>query len=87
MLYCNEKTLSFYSLGFQSDDLKRDYRGIRLEAVHFRGVDNMHTKDVFKYFEDFGPGGVEWIDDSSCKIDINSFTYESLTGSSPMKMK
>ena len=56
-----------YSLGFQSEDLHRDHRGIRVEAIHFRGVNNMHTKDVFKYFQEFGPGGVEWIDDASCK--------------------
>jgi hypothetical protein len=40
-----------------------DHRGIRLEAIHFRGLTNMNTKDVFSYFQEFGPRGVEWIDD------------------------
>ena len=25
-------------------------------------VEEMGTKDVFKYFQEFGPGSVEWID-------------------------
>lgn len=61
-------SVGIFSLGFHADDLKRDHRGIRLEAVHFRGVDNMHTQDIFKYFQEFGPGNVEWIDDASCKF-------------------
>jgi hypothetical protein len=56
----------FYSFGFRSEDLHRDHRGIRLEAIHFRGLTNMNTKDVFSYFQEFGPRGVEWIDDMSC---------------------
>jgi len=31
-------------------------------------VDDMSTKDVFSYFNDFAPGSVEWIDDSSCNV-------------------
>ncbi len=47
--------------------LKKDERGMRMEAVHMRGVDNMSTEEVFAYFKQFSPGSVEWIDDSSCK--------------------
>jgi len=32
------------------------------------GTDNMHTKDVLKYFIEYGPSHVEWINDSSCNI-------------------
>lgn len=39
----------------------------RLDAILIHGVDDMSTKDVFAYFNDFAPGSVEWIDDSSCK--------------------
>ena len=39
----------------------------RLDAILVHGVDDMSTKDVFSYFNDFAPGSVEWIDDSSCK--------------------
>ena len=42
-------------------------RGIRCEAVHVRGVDEMSTNDVFNYFKEFCASEVEWIDDSSCK--------------------
>ena len=27
----------------------------------------MNTKDVFNYFQEFAAGGIEWIDDESCK--------------------
>lgn len=39
----------------------------RLDAIHLYGVDNMSTKDIFLYFDNYGPGSVEWIDDASCK--------------------
>ncbi|CAC5399828.1 unnamed protein product [Mytilus coruscus] len=59
---------AFETFGFRAEYIRRDHRGIRLEAVHFRGVNDLHTKDIFKYFGEFGPGGVEWIDDASCNV-------------------
>ena len=57
------------SLGIRLEDLeRRDERGIRLEAIHIRGVSEMNTKEVFNYFQEFAAGGIEWIDDESCKI-------------------
>ena len=47
----------------------RSERGVRLDAIHVRGVDNMCTADVFHYFQDFEPEVVEWIDDMSCKSE------------------
>ncbi len=38
----------------------------RPEAIHLYGVDLMSTKDVLKYFTEYGPHSVEWINDSSC---------------------
>jgi hypothetical protein len=32
-----------------------------------RGTENMNTKDIFKYFEDYVPASIEWINDISCK--------------------
>ncbi|XP_041349495.1 nuclear cap-binding protein subunit 3-like [Gigantopelta aegis] len=61
-------TALYTSLGIKEGDLHKDERGIRLEAIHLRGTDNMSTQDVFKYFGDFAPGAVEWIDDSSCNV-------------------
>ncbi|XP_015762406.1 PREDICTED: nuclear cap-binding protein subunit 3-like [Acropora digitifera] len=40
----------------------------RLDAIHVFGVDNMSTKDIFLYFDNYGPGSVEWIDDSCCNV-------------------
>ena len=42
----------------------------RLDAILIHGVDEMSTKDIFAYFNDFAPGSVEWIDDSSCKCNM-----------------
>ena len=42
----------------------------RLDAILIHGVDEMSTKDIFAYFNDFAPGSVEWIDDSSCKCSM-----------------
>ena len=54
------------SLGIDEQSLEENRRGIRLEAVHCRGVEDMKTPDVFQYFTDFKPRNVEWIDDVSC---------------------
>ena len=57
-----------FSLGLKAEDLsQRDERGIRLDAIHLRGVNEMNTKDVFNYFKEFAAGSCEWIDDESCK--------------------
>ncbi len=38
----------------------------RLDTLHLFGVDVMSTGDVLRYFTEFGPTYVEWINDSSC---------------------
>lgn len=43
-----------------------DEHGIRLNAVHIRGVNDMSTKQVFEYFAEFAPKAIEWVDDASC---------------------
>ncbi|XP_052832553.1 nuclear cap-binding protein subunit 3 isoform X3 [Octopus bimaculoides] len=58
----------YASLGIREEDLHKDERGIRLETVHVRGVQDMSTKDVFHYFQEFAPSTVEWIEDSSCNV-------------------
>ena len=58
--------LLYHSLGVSENETSE--RGIRLEAVHIRGLDDMNTKDVFDYFRDYSPGRIEWIDDSSCNV-------------------
>ncbi|XP_064612360.1 nuclear cap-binding protein subunit 3-like isoform X2 [Liolophura sinensis] len=57
----------YKSLGMKAND-RHDERGIRPEAIHVRGLEEMNTQDVFKYFQEFGPGSIEWIDDTSCNV-------------------
>lgn len=40
----------------------------RLDTVHVYGVDLLSTKDILKYFSDYLPQYVEWINDSSCNV-------------------
>lgn len=40
----------------------------RLNAVHVYGVDLLSTGDVLKYFADYGPTYVEWLNDSSANV-------------------
>eukprot|EP01127_Copromyxa_protea_P003657 TRINITY_DN13458_c0_g1_i1.p1 TRINITY_DN13458_c0_g1~~TRINITY_DN13458_c0_g1_i1.p1 ORF type:complete len:433 (+),score=114.51 TRINITY_DN13458_c0_g1_i1:24-1322(+) len=52
------------------DDVRRD-------TICLNGTDNMSTKDVFRFFQPYGPSCVEWIDDSSCIVifsdELSSF--------------
>lgn len=41
---------------------------LRLDFFFMYGVDDMSIKDVFLYFESYGFGLVEWIDDFFCKF-------------------
>ncbi|XP_050577256.1 nuclear cap-binding protein subunit 3-like isoform X2 [Bombus affinis] len=43
-------------------------KNIRLNVIHMRGTEEMSTKDVFKYFEDYAPASIEWINDVSCNV-------------------
>ncbi len=40
----------------------------RLDTIHVYGVDLLSTKDILKYFEEYLPQYVEWINDSSCNV-------------------
>lgn len=42
-------------------------KNFRLNVLHIRGTNEMSTKDVFKYFEDYAPASLEWINDVSCE--------------------
>ncbi|XP_071110734.1 nuclear cap-binding protein subunit 3-like [Haliotis cracherodii] len=58
----------YQSLGIKDADFSHGERGVRPEAIHIRGTEDMSTQDIFRYFKEFAPGGVEWIDDSSCNV-------------------
>lgn len=57
---------------------KEDFRGSssstgisRPESLYVHGVNNMSTQEIFNYFEDFQPMGIEWISDQSCNLFWN----------------
>lgn len=49
-------------------------RNIRLNTLHMRGVEEMNTTDVIKYFEKYDPMSIEWINDFSCNVIFASDT-------------
>jgi len=70
-------TTNFDSSFFKDVDLKKinwppvldcALDQMRLDAIHIYGVDNMSTKNIFAYFDLFGPDTLEWIDDRSCNV-------------------
>ncbi|XP_076346006.1 uncharacterized protein LOC143244727 isoform X2 [Tachypleus tridentatus] len=69
-----EITSLYKSLDIECDasDFNKDqpgkYKGIRLNAVHIRGVNDMSTQDVFNYFKEYGPASIEWVNDYSCNV-------------------
>ncbi|KAK7474441.1 hypothetical protein BaRGS_00034324 [Batillaria attramentaria] len=58
----------YKSLGLSPSDFDDAEKGLRQEAVHLRGTDDMSTKDVFEYFSEFPPSAIEWISDTSCNV-------------------
>lgn len=57
-----------FSMGVVEDN--ENTKNIRLNVIHVRGTEEMSTKDVFKYFEDYAPASIEWINDVSCKNSL-----------------
>ncbi|XP_071557984.1 uncharacterized protein [Temnothorax nylanderi] len=43
-------------------------KNIRLNVIHMRGTEDMSSKDVFTYFQDYAPTSIEWINDVSCNV-------------------
>ena len=65
---------NIFSLGFTIAQLeKSNDRGIRLEAMHMRGIEDMEEEDIMQYFNEFEPSTIEWIDDESCKFKYSCF--------------
>lgn len=56
----------YSSMGIVEDS--ENTKNIRLNVIHMRGTEEMSTKDVFKYFEDYAPASIEWINDVSCNV-------------------
>ena len=56
----------YSSMGVAEDN--ENTKNIRLNVIHVRGTEDMSSKDVFKYFEDYAPASIEWINDVSCNV-------------------
>ncbi|XP_051170646.1 nuclear cap-binding protein subunit 3-like [Leptopilina boulardi] len=56
----------YTSMGITEEN--ENTKNFRLNALHIRGTEEMSTKDVFKYFEDYAPASLEWINDVSCNV-------------------
>ena len=56
----------YSSMGVVEDN--ENTKNVRLNVIHMRGTEEMSTKDVFKYFEDYAPASIEWINDVSCNV-------------------
>lgn len=56
------------SLGLDAEHLDTGLDcNVRRNVIMLRGVDDMSTQDIFKYFHKYPPRNLEWIDDTSCK--------------------
>ncbi|XP_060813025.1 nuclear cap-binding protein subunit 3-like isoform X1 [Bombus pascuorum] len=62
----NQEQDLYSSMGIVEDS--ENTKNIRLNVIHMRGTEEMSTKDVFKYFEDYAPASIEWINDISCNV-------------------
>jgi len=68
----DEELYSVYqSLDINFDELSRKYSNWRLNVIHIRGVQEMSSEDVLKYFNDFEPSSIEWVNDLSCNVVFN----------------
>lgn len=56
---------------------------LRLEAIYMMGVDDMSTQEIFRYFKEYPPAHIEWINDTSCKFLLRYINSQSLTFFSP----
>eukprot|EP00128_Syssomonas_multiformis_P019081 Colp12_sorted_trinity150504_noHs@18016 len=45
--------------------LESEYRP---QAIHMYGTDELSTKDIMRYFGEYQPSFIEWINDSSCNV-------------------
>jgi hypothetical protein len=61
----------YHSFDINFDELNRKFSVWRLNVIHIRGVQEMSSEDVLKYFEDFEPNSIEWVNDLSCNIVFN----------------
>jgi len=74
LLLVNSFFLCNSSLNLKTEDFRSasSSSGItRPESLYVHGVNNMSTQEIFNYFEDLQPIGIEWISDKSCNLFWN----------------
>lgn len=52
----------------------------RPDTVHLHGVDDMSTKDIEAYFAEYQPSKIEWVNDTSCKLEASHFFWRKAFG-------
>ncbi|XP_076654183.1 uncharacterized protein LOC143359803 isoform X2 [Halictus rubicundus] len=62
----NQEQNLYSSMGIVEEN--ENTKNLRRNVIHMRGTEEMSTKDVFKYFEDYAPASIEWINDVSCNV-------------------
>ncbi|KAL6430913.1 hypothetical protein ACFW04_007009 [Cataglyphis niger] len=62
----NREENLYSSMGITDDG--ENAKNARLNVIHMRGTEDMSSKDVFKYFQDYAPMSIEWINDVSCNV-------------------
>ena len=71
MLVCNVKSLidGISLADLLEERITPDGEDLRRpEAIHLYGVDFMSSSDCLRYFGDYGPSSVEWLNDSACNV-------------------
>nr|XP_033778735.1 nuclear cap-binding protein subunit 3 [Geotrypetes seraphini] len=63
-----DENLAQRSIMLDSDLMKKAVPNVRLDTIHFCGVDEMSTQDIFAYFKEYPPAHIEWVDDTSCNV-------------------
>ncbi|CAF92941.1 unnamed protein product [Tetraodon nigroviridis] len=66
--FCGEQSGSQRDVYLDKELMKKAIPRLRLEAVYMMGVDDMSTQEIFRYFKEYPPAHIEWINDTSCNV-------------------
>lgn len=54
-------------------DNSENAKNTKLNVIHMRGTEEMSEEDVMKYFQDYAPNKIQWINDMSCMLQKLDF--------------
>ncbi|XP_003970824.1 nuclear cap-binding protein subunit 3 [Takifugu rubripes] len=66
--FCAEQSGNQHDVYMDKELMKKAIPRLRLEAVYVMGVDDMSTQEIFRYFKEYPPAHIEWINDTSCNV-------------------